>query len=405
MGPWHRAALPVMGSLRSRALAVALVLVSCGDPIEPSVPQRVVEVAAGANHTCAIGDNGHAYCWGDDRFGQLGADMRSSCRGRECRRPVPVEGNLPLTDLVLGEAHTCGIADLKVYCWGFDRFGQLGSDSMIPERCRLSPALPCAVVPRRAAVGFPMVGLTAASTHSCGIASAGQLFCWGRNLGMQLGTGDTEEQHRPVVLESPLEFTSVTTGEAHTCAIALPSDAYCWGHGSSGRLGTGDNEDRPAPARVGGQESRRLWRQIDAGAGHTCGVETNNVTSCWGLNSEGQLAIGDRISRGRPSPVDVPGGSTAVSAGGFHSCAIARSGDLYCWGANSRGQLGLGTRGRQLTPTHVPIHVPVVRVSAGHAHTCAITVDGSLYCWGANDFGQLGDGTSVDRSSPVRIDF
>lgn len=407
MAPRHRAAVPVIRRLDPAVwiLAITLFAMACDDPFGPSFPQRIDDVVAGANHTCAIGNNGHTYCWGDDRFGQLGARMEESCRGDQCLRPVPLAGGLPLTDLALGEAHTCGIANLKAYCWGFDRHGQLGSDDMVPERCGLSPAFRCAVVPRRAAVGFPMVGITAASTHSCGVASAGQLFCWGRNLGMQLGTGDTDEQRRPVVLESGLEFRGVTTGNAHTCAIALPNVAYCWGYGSSGRLGTGDSEDRAAPARVGGQEIRRLWQQLDAGAGHTCGVETNSVTSCWGLNSEGQLGNGDRTSRGRPSPVDVPGGSTMVSAGDFHSCAVALNGALYCWGSNSRGQLGLGAAGRQLRPTHVPIHVPVARVSAGEAHTCATTVDGALYCWGANDFGQLGDGTRIDRSSPVRIDF
>lgn len=395
----------VCTALLAAALLAALFAAACGDPFGPAVPRGFDRVAAGANHTCAIGDNGQTYCWGDDRFGQLGARMDETCRGKHCPRPVPLEGALIITRIALGERHTCGIAGGLLYCWGFDRNGQLGTDSMVAEFCQETPAFKCAVVPRRAAVGLPMVSVTAASTHSCGLSADGRAFCWGRNLGMQLGTGDTSERHQPVALETDLEFESISTGFAHTCGIVPPSNAYCWGHGSSGRLGTGDNDDRPAPARVGGDTLGRLWGQIDAGEGHTCGVETNGVVSCWGLGNEGQLGIGDRISRGRPAPVDVPGRTAQVSAGGFHSCAVTRRGDLYCWGANDRGQLGIGVAGRQLRPTRVPLYMRVIHVSAGLAHTCAVIADGSVFCWGVNDFGQLGDGTREDRRSPVVVDF
>ena len=33
---------------------------------------NVVEIAAGSAHTCALDDEGHAWCWGDGAFGQLG---------------------------------------------------------------------------------------------------------------------------------------------------------------------------------------------------------------------------------------------------------------------------------------------------------------------------------------------
>lgn len=386
-------------------LAIALFVGACDDPFGPSIPQRIDHVVAGTNHTCAIGNNGHTYCWGDDRFGQLGARMEESCRSDQCRRPVPLAGGLVLTELALGDAHTCGIGRGQLYCWGTARFGRLGDDSLVNETCRETPAFKCAVVPRRAAIGFSMVDVTAGPMHGCGLADTGKVFCWGRNLGMQLGTGDTEERALPVEVEAPVHFESVTTGISHTCGVARPDQIYCWGAGGSGRLGTGDTQDRPSPTRVESGDAMRLWATVDAGGGHNCAIETNGVVSCWGLNNEGQMGLGDRISRTRPAPIAVPGNTAQVSAGGSHSCAVTWSRNLYCWGANDRGQLGIGAAGRQLTPVHVPIHVPVVRVSAGDAHTCAITADGSVYCWGANDFGQLGDGTRLERRTPVLVEF
>lgn len=398
----------IRGSFRAATLAIVaaggLLAAGCEEILGPSGPPPVTLVEAGPNHTCAIIDGDRTYCWGDDRFGQLGADLDASCRGEECRRPIRLEGSLPFNDLALGEAHTCGVANLQLYCWGTARFGRLGDDHQVNEFCQETPAFRCAVVPRRAAIGLPMIAVTADGAHSCGLADTGQVFCWGRNLGLQLGTGDAESRTFPVEVESPAHFESVTTGTSHTCALAAPSDIYCWGQGGSGQLGTGDTRNRTLPARVESGVTR-LWAAVEAGGGHSCAIETNGVVSCWGLGNEGQLGLGDRISRGRPAPVDVPGRTVDVSAGGFHSCAVTENGSLYCWGANNRGQLGIGPAGRRLVPVQVQLPMRAVAVSAGAAHTCAITEDRALYCWGANDSGQLGDGTRTQRTTPVRVDF
>lgn len=392
----------------SGALAILLlalsVVTACGDPAGPSAPARIAAVVAGAEHTCAIGDDGQAWCWGDDRFGQLGADMRESCRGRQCRRPVPVAGTLHMTNIALGERHTCAVAQQQVYCWGTARFGQLGDDSLVNEICGETTAFHCAVVPRRAAIGLPFTALTAANKHNCGLDTTGRAFCWGRNLGMQLGTGDAEERWVPAAVETPLRFDMLDTGSDHTCGI-VGVDAYCWGYGASGRLGVGDVQTRAEPTLVGGGQIMLEWQAISAGDGHTCAIDIEGNVHCWGLGNEGQVGRGDRISRVLPLPVGLPEPAIAVSAGGFHSCAITESGALYCWGANAAGQLGIGSTARRLTATRVPLESAVTAVSAGLAHTCALTDAGDLYCWGRNKYGQLGDGTPLDRSTPVRVDF
>ena len=200
------------------------------------------------------------------------------------------------------------------------------------------------------------------------------------------------------------------------------------------------------------------WRQVSAGADHTCGIRTSGRLYCWGSAGNGQL--GDGSGTSQPTPVEVGGGATdwtAVSAGGLHTCAGRSTGRLYCWGFDGNGQLGDGGDTSQPTPVEVaggatdwtavtrrrPPHVrppehrtalllgprpqrPVGRrrrhrrpvgtgqvaggaidwtaVSAGGFHTCAGRSTGRLYCWGYDEFGQLGDGgTNTNQRAPVEV--
>lgn len=63
----------------------------------------------------------------------------------------------------------------------------------------------------------------------------------------------------------------------------------------------------------------------------------------WGQNYHGQLGLGDRFERRRPTLVEslwaLP--VRQLAAGDFHSCALTRAGFLFTWGFNQQGQLGL----------------------------------------------------------------
>ena len=43
----------------------------------------------------------------------------------------------------------------------------------------------------------------------------------------------------------------------------------------------------------------------------------------------------------------------AVAAGGNHSCALLHNGQVFCWGLNSNGQLGIGNTSKLPTPSAV----------------------------------------------------
>lgn len=85
-------------------------------------------------------------------------------------------------------------------------------------------------------------------------------------------------------------------------------------------------------------------------------VSAGFVYSC-GRGIEGQLGIAGRVSRSTPHII--LGGRieqqsiVSIAAGLHHSLAVSRNHRVYSWGLNSLGQLGLGDDFDRETPTLV----------------------------------------------------
>lgn len=91
----------------------------------------VVELAAGFYHTCALTAYGRVYCWGQNAADayQLGvADAPHACFSVPCSQaPVEVILDRPAAKLAAGPYHTCAIGlDGNAACWGGNAKGQTG---------------------------------------------------------------------------------------------------------------------------------------------------------------------------------------------------------------------------------------------------------------------------------------
>ena len=82
----------------------------------------LTEVAAGANHSCALLQTGAVECWGFNVLGELGNGTTATSLV-----PVPVKGVTNATAIRAGGENTCALlADSTVVCWGYNVDGQLG---------------------------------------------------------------------------------------------------------------------------------------------------------------------------------------------------------------------------------------------------------------------------------------
>ncbi len=360
-----------------------------------SVPV-LTQVSSGAQHSCAILDDGSVKCWGDNSFGQLGDGTRND-------HLEPEKVTLPIgkkaVEISAGSYYSCAILDDgSVRCWGDNSYGQLGDGTSIE---RTSPTVVDLGLERTAS------SISAGESHTCAVLDDQSLKCWGANTNGQLGDGSTSESHTPVEVTMGGDGVEVVSaGSYHTCAIMVDRTVRCWGDNWQGQIGDGTFSDRQAPVDIT-IPSNSSAVTIDAGPFHTCLGMNNGDMFCWGFNGYGQIGNGGTGSTNIPAAValDSTQAPTSIFTGIFHTCALFDSGEMACWGDNSVGQLGDGTTVSKLIPAEVNLPTNVLSITVGQRHSCSILDDASLECWGINSHGQIGDGTDTDRPAPVNVDL
>jgi alpha-tubulin suppressor-like RCC1 family protein len=307
-------------------------------PVDVHIQQggiNLVQIAAGANHTCALSSTGQVWCWGLNSSGQLGNNSTTNRR-----TPVAVQqGALSFVRIAAGAFHTCvRTATGATYCWGANNKGQVG-DNTTTNR----------LTPTAVQGSIPSDNLALGREHSCGATS--DTWCWGDNSSGQLGNNSTVQSNVPVrVKQGTLGHVKIVAGAYFTCRL-FRGQPWCWGANESGQLGNGTTSARYTPVSVALFDIA----QISAGYAHACGRGYSSSQSyCWGDNTFGQL--GDNTVVDRLTPVVVQQGATSyveIATGSYHSCGRVATGRAFCWGLNSTGQVGDNSTTQRNTPVAV----------------------------------------------------
>jgi alpha-tubulin suppressor-like RCC1 family protein len=352
----------------------------------------VADVVAGEIHNCALTSGGRVFCWGTGGAGQLGYGRRLGSAV-----PVAVSGLIDAVSVAAGGRHSCAVRrGGAVQCWGGNSHGELG-DGRFDE----PSSVPVDVVGITNAVS-----VTTGFAHSCAVLQTGTVQCWGFGRWGSLGTGNTTNSAVPLPVVGITDAVSVSAGYLHTCAALRSGAVQCWGLNEWGQLGNGtmSGDAVTVPVSVSGIVNAV---SVAAGYAHSCALLNSGAVQCWGESSRGQLGFGGVESDRTPmlTPVQVSGIATAVSVsvGDIHSCAVLDNGALQCWGFGSYGQLGNGGTADSRVPAPVTDINSAVRVTGGQWHSCAVLQTGAVQCWGYNGGGNLGNNSYTPSLIPVDV--
>jgi alpha-tubulin suppressor-like RCC1 family protein len=330
------------------------------EPVAVTLPAgvRFDSVSAGQDHACGLARDGTLFCWGSNGSGQLGT-------GDQASRSTPAEVIAPLgtlsvryTNVSAGAQFTCGRATTDlVYCWGLNFDGQLGN----AENAGLNSANPRPLE----ALGGPYEVVSAFRGHACALTDDGFAVCWGDNTSGQLGRGGSAGpgDFNPAQVSGSRQFAAIAAGDGHTCAVALLDDtAWCWGSNANGQLGTtlgGGATLSTFPVTASGG---RGFRSIAAGQALSCAVTPSGSGFCWGSNASGQMGIGSDVAQpSPPQPRAVSGGLVfrSIDAGTAHACGVTTDNRAYCWGRPNDGlnldANALGTGAPAVTTVPAPV--------------------------------------------------
>ncbi|KAG5412303.1 hypothetical protein IGI04_008622 [Brassica rapa subsp. trilocularis] len=175
---------------------------------------RIKMVAAGAEHTAAVTEDGDLYGWGWGRYGNLGLGDRND---RLVPERVTSAGGEKMSMVACGWRHTISVSySGALYTYGWSKYGQLGhgdlEDHLVPHKLE--------------ALGNSVISqISGGWRHTMALTSDGKLYGWGWNK----------------------KVVQVSCGWRHTLAVTERNNVFAWGRGTNGQLGIGESLDRNSP--------------------------------------------------------------------------------------------------------------------------------------------------------------
>lgn len=253
-------------------------------PVE--LPEAAIQISAQGSHSCALLKSKKVYCWGKNFYQQAGSSSDTAVS-----EPNPVKGLPDGVEKVLSHYHhSCALAKNELWCWGWNRMGQLGHADFKSSPVKVD--LPEGKIQDFALGAF----------HTCAIVSQ-RLYCWGRNDLGQLGLQNLSDQKAPVHVRLPFQPQQVFAGYKRTCVLSDRKELWCAGWNLALQLGY-ETQSRFSSQFQKVGFSVKTADQLSMGWIHSC-FRQGLRFYCWGGNRMGQLGDGSSRSSVRPVKVQV----------------------------------------------------------------------------------------------------
>ncbi|KAE9337322.1 hypothetical protein PR003_g12066 [Phytophthora rubi] len=414
---------------------------------------------------CLLGD------WSHTKTSKTKSNADNSAHASAVHE-IEADFDSPIVQVSCGSGWSCLLCeDGRAYSFGDNTYGQLGQDHERPHVTAPMPmSAPFCLQPRRR-----ILRLSCGSAHGGFVLDAGDLYMFGCGSYGRLGTGDEDNTSIPTMVkmkwstllaaasgpvihrktqstvvtvedDDEVRFTDVSCGDRHTLVLAArtqrgnsdsrrtttksKTSIISFGDGMNGRLGVGDEKDRHEGALLttwlaasnvpgvgiagnNGCMTPPTITAICAGSTHNLALSATGDVFSWGNGVDGQLGHGAAVSEWVPRQIaffkDLA--VTAIGCGTAHSTATSRTGVIYTWGRGAEGQLGLDLEGDcTVDAVDKSVWVPhPVGILKGSAHrvtvrtmvakrnmTLAIDDRDRMFVWGDNALEQLGLPLSVN---------
>ena len=301
-----------------------------------SLPQRIgflkdiVSVDGGVEHTLCLDSNGIVFSFGSNKFGQLGttAQINKSTH-------IPQQIVLPkIKQISCGHFFSiCASENGDLYSFGRGECGQLGHGEKIHGQ-----TLPKKIDSLKN-VDFVECGTSFVICKTLD----GDIYCFGYNRYGQLGNGKRASTIIPLKCDNwPNDVVDIKCGQEHTLVLTSTLDIYTCGRNNYGQLGRETLESKFSLTLLKLNLPEII--RIECGIYHSLCIDINNDLFVFGYNGYGQLGLGDYDNR--YTPVKHPSLSNIIdiSSKGRHVFTKTSNNEIYAFGSNYCSQLGIETK-------------------------------------------------------------
>ena len=380
-------------------------------PIQIGALTNWKQVSMGQYHAAAVKTDGTLWAWGYNNNGQLGYDTTIYTFGTTNQSsPVQVAGgstwantdpNTQVLTISGWSEHAMAIASNgTLWAWGQNDKGQLGIGSTLVSSSGISSPTQVGALTnwKQVACGY---------TITAAIKTDGTLWTCGYGGQAALGNGSLSNSATLGQVGALTNWSQVACGAGHMAAVKTDGTLWTWGYNYYGELGNNTSSTNStnwysSPVQIG---ALTTWKQVACAAYMTFAVKTDGTLWSCGYNRGGTLGNSVSAFVNYSSPVQIGALTTwkQVSAGQYHAVAIKTDGTAWSWGVNTNGQLGLGDASTRSAPVQIGLLTTWKQAACGASSTALIKTDGTLWTCGYNTNGQLGNGTVTQYSSPIQV--
>jgi alpha-tubulin suppressor-like RCC1 family protein len=277
-------------------------------------------------HVCGLAEDKNVYCWGYNGYGGLGNNTATNS-SVAIKVQLPAIAQEKVVDVSTGTYASCAvIEDGNIYCWGYGSHGQMGNElttgsNKLPVKVYKGSM---ETVDGNNAGSAKFINVSVGAYNVCGRTEDKRVYCWGYNGYGELGLGHKTSQKKPTKpVKGDLgdEFNMGVagghwgSGYYRTCVITVDQQVACFGSNTYGSLGLGTTGNAATAQQIVPDKSINFAGDLDPnfvdvslGSVNTCAKDDAGNSYCWGYSAASDNRLGNAAfttTQSRPIDVDI----------------------------------------------------------------------------------------------------